>query len=73
MKIKTQIRISLIVFVIMAVVIIFSVYNGNSQLQEIQKKQQIIDRIEQSSSELYYLENDYIIHGGTIPATRWNT
>jgi len=73
MKIKTQIRISLIIFVIMAVGIFFSVYSGYIQLQEIQKKQQILDRIEQSSSELYYLENDYIIHGGTIPVIRWNT
>ena len=73
MKIKTQVSISIIIFFIMAVLIIFLVYSGNSQLQEIQKKQQIIDNIETSSYELYYLENDYIIHGGTIPAIRWNT
>ena len=72
MKIKTQISISLIIFALLAVVIIFSVYSSNNQLQDIQTKQQIIDNIETSSSELYYLENDYIVYGGTIPAKRWN-
>jgi len=72
MKIKTQVSISLIIFALLAVLIIFSVYSSNNQLQDIQKKQQIIDNIETSSSELYYLENDYIVHGGTIQAKRWN-
>ena len=72
MKIKTQVRISLIVFVILAAVIIFSVFASNNQLYEIQKKQQIIETIEKSSFELYYLENDYLVHGGTIPVERWN-
>jgi len=72
MKIKTQVSISIIVFVILAAVIIFSVFSSNNQLQEIQKKQQIIDTIDKSSFELYYLENDYIINGGTVPVERWN-
>ena len=72
MKIKTQVSISIIVFAILATVIIFSVFSGNNQLHEIQKKQQIIDNIEKSTFELYYLENDYITHGGTRPVERWN-
>ena len=72
MKIKTQVSISLIIFAILAVVIIFFAYSSYNQLSEIQKKQQIIDSIEQSSSDLYYLENDYFIHGGTIPFELWN-
>jgi len=71
MKIKTQVRISLIVFAILAVVIIFSVYSSTSQLHDIQKKQQIINSIEQSSFDLYYLENDYLFHGETIPSELW--
>ena len=72
MKIKTQISISLIVFTLLAVLIIFLVYSSNIQLFDIQKKQQVIDTIERSSFELYYLENDYLVHGGTIPVERWN-
>jgi len=72
MKIKTQERISLIVFVILTIVIFFSVFASNNQLHEIQQKQQIIDSVEKSSFELYYLENDYLVHGGTIPVERWN-
>ena len=72
MKIKTQVSISIIVFVILAVVILFSYFSSENQLQEIQKKQQIIDTIEKSSFELYYLENDYIAHGGTRTVERWN-
>ena len=72
MKIKTQVIISLIVFALLAVVIIFLAYSSYNQLSEIQKKQQIIDDIEQSSFDLYYLENDYFIHGGTIPFEHWN-
>ena len=73
MKIKTQVLISLIVFVILAIAIIFSIFSSNAQLQEIQKKQQIIDNIEKSSFELYFLENDYLVHGGSIPVKRWNS
>jgi PAS domain S-box-containing protein len=72
MKIRTQVNISLIVFVILAAVITFSVFSSTNQLYEIQKKQLIIDNIEKSSFELYYLENDYLDHGGTIPVERWN-
>ena len=72
MKIKTQMSISIIVFVILATVIIFSYFFSENQLHEIQKKQQIIDNIEKSSSELYYLENDYIVNGGTRTVERWN-
>jgi CHASE3 domain sensor protein len=72
MKIKTQVSISLIVFVFLAGVIIFSIYSNSNYLNEIQKKQQIIDNIEKSSFELYFLENDYLVHGGTTPVERWN-
>ena len=72
MKIKTQVSISLIIFAILAVVIIFFAYSSYIQIQDIQKKQQIIDSIEQSSFDLYYLENDYFIHGGAIPFELWN-
>ncbi|MEI6842831.1 MAG: PAS domain S-box protein, partial [Methanomicrobiales archaeon] len=72
MKIKTQVSISIIVFVILAVVITSSYFSSVNQLSEIQKKQQIIDNIEKSSFELYYLENDYIVHGGTRTVERWN-
>jgi PAS domain S-box-containing protein len=73
MKIKTQVSISLIVFVILAVLVIFSVYSSNNQLQEITKKQLIIDEIEKGSFELYYLENDYLLHGGTRPVEQWQS
>jgi len=72
MKIKTQVSISIIVFVILAVVITSSYFSSVNQLSEIQKKQQIIDNIEKSSFELYYLENDYIVHGGTRNVERWS-
>ncbi|MCX6689137.1 MAG: PAS domain S-box protein [Methanoregula sp.] len=72
MKIKTQVSISIIVFVILAVVITSSYFSSANQLSEIQKKQQIIDNIEKSSFELYYLENDYILHGGPRTVERWN-
>ena len=72
MKIKTQVSISIIVFVILAVVITSSYFSSANHLQEIQKKQQIIDTIEKSSFELYYLENDYIVHGGERVVERWN-
>lgn len=73
MKIKTQVSISLIIFVLLAVVIILSVYSSNNQLHQIQKKQQIIDNIGESSFQLYYLENDYLIHGGSSPVEHWNS
>lgn len=73
MKIKTQVSISLIIFAILAILIIFSVYSSNNQLQEIDRKQQIIDEIEKGSFELYYLENDYFLHGGTRPFEQWNS
>lgn len=72
MKIKTQITISLMVFVILSGIIIFSVVSSNNQLNEIQKQQQLIEDIRQSSFDLYYLENDYTIHGGTLSVEHWN-
>ncbi|GEM_PF-1987113 len=72
MKIKTQVTISLILFVVLAAIILFSFIASTSQLQEIQKKQQIIDTVESSSFELYYLETDYLVHGGIHPVERWN-
>ena len=72
MKIKTQVSISLTIFAILVVVIIFFAYSSYNQLQDIQNKQQIIDNIEQSAFDLYYLENDYFINGGTIPFEHWN-
>ena len=72
MKIKTQVSISLTIFAILVVVIIFFAYSSYNQLQDIQKKQQIIDNIEHSAFDLYYLENDYVINGGTIPFEHWN-
>jgi len=73
MRIKTQVTISLILFILLAIVIILSVFSSNTQLHAIQKKQQIIDDIGESSFDLYYLENDYIIHGGPRPVERWNS
>jgi PAS domain S-box-containing protein len=72
MKIKTQVTISLIIFVLLAAVIILSVYSSNNQLRMIQEKQRIIDDIDESSFDLYYLENDYLLHDGTRPVERWN-
>jgi PAS domain S-box-containing protein len=72
MKIKTQVGISLTVFAILAIVILFAYFSSTIQLHEIQKKQQIIDSIEKSAFELYYLENDYLVLGGTRQAERWN-
>ena len=72
MKIKTQVIISLIIFAILSIVIISTLFSANAQLQEIQKKQQIIDNIEKSSFDLSLLENDYLVHGGTIPVKYWN-
>jgi len=73
MKIKTQVSISLIIFVLLAIVIILSVLSSNNQLRMIQEKQRIIDDIDESSFDLYYLENDYLIHDGTRPVERWNS
>jgi len=73
MKIKTQVSISLIVFVILASLIIFSIYHSNNQLQEITNKQQIIGEIEKGSFELYSLENDYLLHGGRRPVEQWHS
>jgi signal transduction histidine kinase len=73
MKIKTQVSISLIVFVILAIVILLSYFSSTNQLHELQTQQQIIDTIEKSAFELYYLENDYLISGGTLQAERWNS
>ncbi len=71
MKIKTQVGISIIIFVALVTLIIFSVYTSYNQLSDIEKKQQTINNIETSSFDLYYLENDYIIHGGIQPVERW--
>ncbi|MEI6293825.1 MAG: PAS domain S-box protein [Methanomicrobiales archaeon] len=72
MKIKTQVTISLIVFAVLAVVILFSYFSSTNQLNEIHEKQQVIDSIEKSAFELYYLENDYLILGGIRQEERWN-
>ncbi|MEI7433583.1 MAG: PAS domain S-box protein [Methanomicrobiales archaeon] len=72
MKIKTQVIVSLIIFAILSILIISTLFSANAQLQEIQKKQQIIDNIEKSSFDLSLLGNDYLVHGGTIPIKYWN-
>jgi PAS domain S-box-containing protein len=72
MKIKTQVNISLVIFFILAAVIILSVYSSNNQLRLVQEKQRIIDDIDEVSFDLYYLENDYLLHDGTRPVERWN-
>jgi len=72
MKIKTQVKISLIVFAILVVLIIFAVIVSYNQLQDIQKKEQSISNVEKASFELYFLEDDYLVHGGTIPVERWD-
>ena len=73
MKIRKQVSISLIIFAILAILIIFSVIYTNNQLREIDRNQQIIDEIEKGSFELYYLENDYFLHGGERPVRQWNS
>jgi hypothetical protein len=73
MKIRKQVSISLIIFAILAILVIFSVYSSNNQLLEIDRKQQIIDEIEKGSFELYYLENDYFLHGGERLVKQWNS
>ena len=72
MKIKTQVSISLFVFAVLAVVILFSYFSSTNQLNEIHETQQVIDSIEKSAFELYYLENDYLILGGIRQEERWN-
>jgi PAS domain S-box-containing protein len=73
MKIKTQVSVSLIIFVILAVLIIFSVYSSNNQFREMNNKEQIINEIEKDSFELYFLENEYLLHSGTRPVEQWNS
>jgi PAS domain S-box-containing protein len=73
MKIKTQVSASLIIFVILAVLIIFSVYSSNNQFEEMNKKEQVINEIEKDSFELYFLENEYLLHTGTRPVEQWNS
>ncbi len=73
MKIKTQVIISLVVFFILDILIIFSVLSSDNQIYEIQKKQEIIDNIKKSSLELYYLENNYLLHNEKRSSIQWNS
>jgi len=72
-KIKTQVIISLVVFFILDILIIFSVLSSDNQIYEIQKKQEIIDNIKKSSLELYYLENNYLLHNEKRSLIQWNS
>lgn len=73
MKIKTQMAVSGVFFVILLISIIFSVCYSSNQIQDIQRKQQLLDTVDKSASELSNLENDYLLHGEKFTADRWNT
>ncbi len=72
MKIKLQITISLIIFIILTSFILYTLTTGNDNLTTIENKVRIIDEIKNTALDLNYLVNEYSSHGENITIERWN-
>jgi PAS domain S-box-containing protein len=73
MKIRTQMNISIILFCVIAAAILILIVNSNIQIQEMQKRQQVLEDIQVESVQLNSLANDFILHGGIRPVEQWKS
>jgi PAS domain S-box-containing protein len=72
MKIRTQLIISVVLFVIALLIISVSVYTTNQQIDQLIRQGSLVNNIELGAGELGYLSNDYLLFHEPQQFDRWN-
>ena len=62
MKIRTQLIISMVFFVIALLIISASVIITDQQVEQLNKQQEIVKNVELKAGDLSYLSNDYLLY-----------
>ena len=73
MKIRTQLIISMVFFVIALLIISASVIITNQQVEQLNKQQEIVKNVELKAGDLSYLSNDYLLYRESQQIDRWNS
>lgn len=73
MKIRTQLILSLILFVFALLVISASVILTNQQVDRLSQQEELANRIQFGAGELGYLSNDYLLYPESPQLNRWNS
>ena len=73
MKIRTQLIISMVFFVIALLIISASVIITNQQVEQLNKQQEIVKNVELKAGDLSYLSNDYLLYRERQQIDRWNS
>jgi hypothetical protein len=73
MKIRTQFKITLILFSIVLVTISASVIITNQLVEKAGTQRKIADSIARGANELSYLANDFVIYQEDQQLSRWNS
>jgi signal transduction histidine kinase len=72
MKIRTQLILSIILFVIALLLISASVFFTNQQVDRLNKQEELANSIQLGAGELGYLSNDYLLYPESQQLDRWN-
>ncbi|HEY3273154.1 MAG TPA: hypothetical protein VGJ92_05295, partial [Methanocella sp.] len=73
MKIKTQLAISVVLFVVALLIIAASIMMTNQQVDQLNTQQELVKNIELGAGELGYLSNDYLLYNEAQQLDRWNS
>jgi PAS domain S-box-containing protein len=73
MKIRTQLIVSIALFVLALLLISASVIITNQQVDRLKKQEELINSIQLGAGELGYLSNDYILYPESPQLDRWNS
>jgi PAS domain S-box-containing protein len=73
MKLKTQLIITLSIFILISVIIISAIIIANEKLQNTNRNEKLIIDIESGYFELSHLESDYLINKGDREIEQWRS
>jgi signal transduction histidine kinase len=73
MRIRTQLIISVILFGIALLIISASVYTTNQHVDQLNRQQELVNKIELGAGELGYLSNDYLLFQEPQQLDRWES
>lgn len=73
MKIRTQLILSIILFILALIVITTSVILTDQQVDRLSNQEELVNHIQLGAGELGYLSNDYLLHPESPQQNRWNS
>jgi len=73
MKIRTQLIISIVLFIIALLIVAASIVITNQQVDRLNQQQELVKSIELGAGELGYLSNDYLLYHESQQLDRWNS